>query len=113
MEYSGGSTTQDLGERIGNALRAIYPRSTAKLAARDAHASQRTVEKWLDGTSSPSLVHFAYLIAKHPSLFLVLGPIVTWAPVAVPAVEEALMQSALDQMPAKRRAAIAAMGARL
>lgn len=111
MEKSGALNTQSIGERISNGLRAIYPLSTAKLVARDAEASQRTVENWLDGTSVPSLPHFARLIAKHPSLLLALAPVVPWAPVATAAVEEATMLLAVSQMPAKRQRAIAAMRA--
>ena len=111
MEYSSDLDRTAWGERISNALRDLYPASAAKSIARDAGSSQRTAEKWLDATATPTLVHFARLIGKHPPLFLVLAPIVTWAPVAVPVVEEIIMQQALAEMPRKRQRAIEAMRA--
>lgn len=106
MEKSKVSDPQSIGEQIGAALRSIHPLSTAKLVARDAQTSQRTAENWLDGTSTPSLIHFARLIGKHPQLFMLLQPIVAWAEMAVAVVEmEASERQRADASARVQRAA--------
>ncbi len=65
MRGSGENITQGWGERIASFLRSIHPYATAKLVARDAKVPVRTVEKWLDGTSAPSLDHFMRVLAAY------------------------------------------------
>lgn len=105
-------STHTFGERISNTLKHIHPYGCAKLVARDTGISQRTVERILDGSGTPSLENFARLLAAYPSLLLALAPVVTWAPLATAAVEQEAMQARMLEAEISRQRAIEAMRGR-
>ena len=110
MDKSGYGNPHLWGERIGNFLRSVHPLSTAKMVSRDLKIPTRTVEKWLDGTSSQSLDAFMRMLGFYgPAVLLATFPKLAWAEVVKVAFDTEALEAQLATMPAKRERAIAAL----
>lgn len=110
MDKSAGENTQSLGERIGNAFRRVEPNSTAKNISRKAQIPFRTVERWLDGTSTPSLEHYEALVKAYPRLLLVLA--MPWIRDVVTILEHDALAEHLATQAGKRQRAVNALRGR-
>ena len=106
MDKSSCSNAGKCGTELAQILRAVHPFNTAKLIGRDAGIASRTVERWLDGTSAPSLEHFARLVKAHPSILLVLLPAAPWLEAALTWLEQSELEARLAAVADKRQRTI-------